>query len=57
MAQLVEQSLSIPEVRSSNPVIGKIYFEQILLTVYWKDENKEKEAGNGTIFKKKIAAL
>ena len=57
MAQLVEQSLSIPEVRGSNPVIGKIYIEQILLTVYWKDENKEKEAGNGTIFKKKIAAL
>ena len=25
VAQLVEQSLPIPEVRGSNPVIGKIY--------------------------------
>ena len=24
----------------------------LLSTVYWKDENKEKEAGNGQFFKK-----
>ena len=35
VAQLVERSLPTPEVRGSNPVIGKIY-------MYWKDENKEK---------------
>ena len=50
VAQLVERSLPIPEVRGSNPVVGKnliilnIYF---LSPVYWKDENKEKEAGDG----------
>ena len=27
VAQLVEQSLTTPEVRGSNPVIGKIYIE------------------------------
>ena len=39
VAQLVELSLPTTE----NPVIGKFY---LLLTVL-KDENKEKEAGNG----------
>ena len=43
VAQLVERSLPTPEVRGLNPVIGKL--------LYWKDENKEKEAGNGP-FKK-----
>ena len=45
VAQLVEWSLPIPEVRSLNPVIGKnLYILNIWLlsTVYWKDENKEK---------------
>ena len=54
VAQLVEQLLPIPEVRSSNPVIGKNLFILnicLLSTVYWKDENKEKEAGDGP-FKK-----
>ena len=52
VAQLVERSLQIPEVRGSNPVIGKILLNICLLsTVYWNDENKEKEAGNGP-FKK-----
>ena len=53
VAQLVERSLPIPEVRGSNPVIGKIlYISNICLLsiVYWKDENKEKEAGNGPFF-------
>ena len=39
MAQLVEQSLLIPEIRGSNPVIGKFYIEQCI----------EKEAGNGSL--------
>jgi len=47
VAQLVEWLLPILEVCGSNPVIGKILFIlNICLqsTVYWKDENKEKEA-------------
>ena len=45
VAQLVEWSLPIPEVRCSNLVICKnllILNICILSTVYWKDENKEK---------------
>ena len=55
VAQLVERSLPIPEVRGLSPVIGKNLLISnifILSTVYWKDENKEKEAGNGPFFKK-----
>ena len=53
--QLVERSLPIPEVHGSNTVIGKNLFILnicLLSTVYWKDENKEKEAENGPFFKK-----
>ena len=56
VAQLVERSLPLPEVRGSNPVIGKNLFILnicLLSTVYWKDENKEKEARIGPFFKKK----
>ena len=49
VAQLVERSLPIAEVHGSSPVIGKIYIEHVL---YWKDENKEKEAGNGPFLKR-----
>ena len=55
VAQLVERSPPIPEVRGSNPVIGKNLFILnicLLSTVCWKDENKEKEAGDGPFFKK-----
>ena len=55
VAQLVEQSLPIPEFCGSNPVIGKKSFILnicLLSTVCWKDKNKEKEAGNGQFFKK-----
>ena len=55
VAQLVEQSLPLPEVCGLNPVIGKNLFILnicLLSTVYWKDENKEKEAGDGPFFKK-----
>ena len=54
VAQLVERSLPIPEVRGSNPVIGKIY-------LYWtfvycqlcieKTKIKKKEAGFGIGYK------
>ena len=60
VAQLVEHSLLIPEVRGSNPVIGKnllILNMCILSTVYWKDENKEKEAGNVPFLKKIYSRL
>ena len=53
VAQLEERSLPIPEVCGSNPVIGKNLFILnicLLSTVYWKDENKEKEAGDGPFF-------
>ena len=54
VAQLVERLLPIPEVRCLNPVIGKNCKNICLLSnVYWKDENKEKEAGDGLLFLKK----
>ena len=31
VAQLVERLLSIPEVRSLNPVIGNIYIEHLII--------------------------
>ena len=43
-------SVGRPEVRGWNPVNGKKLFTFnicFLATVYWRDENKEKEAGNG----------
>ena len=43
LAQLVDWLLPIPEVRGSNPVIGKYYIEHLPST----DENKENDAGNG----------
>ena len=42
VAQLVDQLLPISEVRSSNPVIGKNYIEQCLLSTVLKTRNKEK---------------
>ena len=47
VAQLVELLLPTPEVRGSNPVVGKIYIEQCVLSTVLKKRNKEKEAGNG----------
>ena len=55
LAQLVERSLPIPEIRGSNPVIGKNLFKNWTFVncqlCIEKDENKEKEAGNGPFFK------
>ena len=55
MAQLVERSLPIPEVRGSNPVIGKNYIEHLFI-VYCqlcveKTKIKKKEAMDGPFFK------
>ena len=55
VAQLAEWSLPIPEDPSSNPVIGNFYlFIYLLLTFCRRDENKEKEAGNGPFFLKNV---
>ena len=51
VAQLVERSLPIPEVRGSNPVIGKNL--SIHLTIVYCQlciEKKKKEAGDGPFF-------
>ena len=60
VAQLVKRLLPIPEVRSSNPVIGKNLFILnicLLSTVFWKDENKEKEDRNGPYLKKHLFSV
>ena len=49
VAQLVEQSLPTPEIRGSNPDIGKILSANSTIE---KAKNKEKEAGNGPSLKK-----
>ena len=46
MAHLVERSLVIPEVRSLNPVIGKIYIEH-LFTVNYIEKTKIKKKRPG----------
>ena len=53
VAELVEQSLPFPEVRGSNPVIGKNLYGTFTVNCIWKNENKVKQAGNGP-FKKTI---
>ena len=45
VAQLVEQLLPIPEICSSNPIIGKVYFLSTVINLYSKDENTEKRPG------------
>ena len=60
VAQLVERLLLISEVRGSNPVIGKnlfIFNICLVSTVYWKDETKEKEAGNDPFLKNVLASF
>ena len=45
LSQLVEQTLPTPEISSSNP---DIEIKKFIYQLYnRKDENKEKEAGNG----------
>ena len=45
VAQLVERLLLTPEVRSSNPVIVINLYWTFFCQLYWKGENKVKEAG------------
>ena len=53
VAQLVEWSPPIPEVRGSNPAIGKIYSTFVYCQLIEKTKIKKKEAGNGPFLKKK----
>ena len=54
MAQLTEWSLPIPEIRGSNPVIGKLIFINCFKNCIEKTKIKEKEAGNGPILEKEL---
>ena len=50
VTQLVERSLPTPEVRGSNPIIGKLLCGTFVYSqLYWKDGNKQKEAGNSAL--------
>ena len=51
VAQLAERLLPTPEIRGSNPDIGNISNVFICQLLSRKDENKEKEAGNGPLKK------
>ena len=51
VAQSVEWSLPIPEVRGSNPVIGKHLNRTFTVNCIEKTKIKEKEAGNGPFLK------
>ena len=54
VAQLVDHLLLIPEVRGSNPVIGKnLYWTFVYCQLYWKDENKEEKMPGMAHFLKK----
>ena len=54
MAQLVEWSIPVPEVRGSNPVIGKIYIEQLFtINCIEKTKINKKKPGMAHFFKKK----
>ena len=51
VAQLVERLLLTPEVRGSNPVIGKLFYRRLFVycQLNRKDEDKEKKAGEWPI--------
>ena len=49
---VAERSLPTPEIRGSNPNIGNISNVFICQLLSRKDEDKEKEAGNGPLKKK-----
>ena len=50
--QLGEWLLPLPEIRGSNPVVGKFYLLSTVLKPYWKDENKAKRCRNWPNLKK-----
>ena len=52
VAQLVERLLPTTEVRSSNPVIGNIYIEYLLVNCIEKTKIKKKEAWNDPVNKR-----
>ena len=52
MAQLVEQSLPIPEVRGSNPVIGNILYGTFTVNYIEKTKIKIKRPGMDQFFLK-----
>ena len=57
MAQLVEQLLAIPEVRSSNPVIDKIYLEHLFTAnCIEKTKIKKKRQGIAHFYKKNMSS-
>ena len=51
---VVAQLLPTPEVRGSNPVIGKINID-LYCQLYWKDESKERRGMNGPFKKQQHA--
>ena len=57
VAQLVEWPLPIPEVRGSNPVIGKIYIEHCLLSTVLKRRKQRKRGREWPIIKIKLSYL
>ena len=58
VAQLVERLLLTPEVRDSNPVIGKLLYWTFicLLSIVLRRRKMRKEAGNGP-FKKEYYSM
>ena len=58
VAQLVERLLPIPEVRNSNPVIGKIYIEHLFsVNCIKKTKIKKKRPRIAYFFLKKRESL
>ena len=50
LAELVERSLPLSDVSSSNPVMGKIYIEHLFtVNCIEKTTNKEKEQGTAKL--------
>ena len=54
VAELAERSLPTPEILGLNPDIGNILNVFICQLLSRKDENKEKEAGNGPFKKNRM---
>ena len=50
---LLVRLVPTPEIHGSNPVISKL---SLCCQLYWKDENKDEEVGNGQ-FKKLCCRL
>ena len=57
VAQLVERLLPIPEVRGSNPVIGKNLYRTFTVNCIEKTKIKKKRPGMAHFFKKKLNLL